>query len=439
MMAGEPATAVAAVTAGFVTGITVTAGGSGYIGEPTVSLSGGGGGGAAAKAIMSGDKVAQIIVLNAGAGYTSAPVVAIELPPRPWMLGFRLVPEITVSGPVGALGQIEWSATLGQAGGWQILTNVTVGTDGLTVVDLAVGSGTRYYRAVTAPNGMALIPAGLFQMGDAFYEGQADEQPVRAVFVSAFYMDKFEVTKALWDEVKVWGDGNGYVFPNPGNGKAANHPVQYISWDDAVVWCNARSQKEGKVPAYYANAELTKVYKTRGLAPFVNWNAGYRLPTEAEWEKAARGGVSGHRFPWSAADKIDKISHADTISWIRANYSSVSSDPYDISNVRGYNPIYAVGNEPFTSPVGSFVANGYGLYDMAGNVAEYCWDGYAPYPTQMETVPDPRGPTRGSFRVIRGGSWFHNAVHCRTARRYGSAESPSTIYGFRTALPVRQQ
>ena len=291
-----------------------------------------------------------------------------------------------------------------------------------------------------AHGGMALIPAGSFQMGDSFGEGESNELPVHTVFVSAFYMDKYEVTKALWDEVKGWSGGNGYGFDAAGLGKAASHPVHTVSWYDVVKWCNARSQKEGRVPAYYTDAALTQVYKTGRVAPYVKWNAGYRLPTEAEWEKAARGGTSGHRFPWS---------DADSITHNRANYYSDSGYAYDVSATREFHPTYAVGGHPYTSPVGSFAPNGYGLYDMAGNVWEWCWDWRGEYSSESQT--DPRGPGSGSHRVfrgggwgnvvvvIRGGGWYDVAFYCRLAyRNYFSPGFGGHDNGFRSALPPGQ-
>lgn len=287
-----------------------------------------------------------------------------------------------------------------------------------------------------APNGMVLIPSGTFRMGDPFSDGGGlISLPVHSVFVSEFYIDKYEVTKALWDEVKAWSAGNGYVFDNPGDGKRANHPVQNVSWYDAVKWCNARSQKEGRVPAYYINEALTDVYKTGQitftpgqltLGPYVKWSAGYRLPTEAEWEKAARGGASGHRFPWS---------DSDTISHNRANYYSGSVYSYDASLTHGHHPTYAIGDQPYTSPVGSFAANGYGLYDMAGNVFEWCWDWYDSYPSESQT--DPRGPAWGSYRVFRGGSWFFYEFVARSAHReyFKPDFRDNRGVGFRSVLP----
>jgi formylglycine-generating enzyme required for sulfatase activity len=189
-----------------------------------------------------------------------------------------------------------------------------------------------------------------------------------------------------------------------------------------VKWCNARSEKENLVPCYTVGGAT---YKTGSSAPVCNWNAsGYRLPTEAEWEKAARGSVSGKNFPWGT----------DTITHSQANYYSSTSYAYDVSPTRGYHPTYAVGGYPYSSPVGSFAPNGYGLYDMAGNMWEWCWDWHASYPSASQT--DPRGPASGSNRVIRGGSWDDGANGCRVAFRYGIA--PGSSYysisiGFRVA------
>src|ERR1035437_3535918 len=134
------------------------------------------------------------------------------------------------------------------------------------------------------PAGMAFIPAGSFTMGNCMdpNEGDSDELPLHTVNVSAFYMDKYDVTKALWDDVYQWATNHGYNFLYPGSGKAANHPVQTIDWYDAAKWCNARSEKEGKTPAYYESAAQTTVYRSGQVTvdnSWVKWNVGYRLPT----------------------------------------------------------------------------------------------------------------------------------------------------------------
>ncbi len=263
------------------------------------------------------------------------------------------------------------------------------------------------------PAGMALIPAGNFQMGNStnLADGDNTELPVHTVYVSAFYMDRYEVTMQLWDDVRAWGVQHGYADLQAGVGKAANHPVQTITWYSTVKWCNARSQKEGLTPVYYANDLQTALYQTGSVDMTntqVKWGAnGYRLPTEAEWEKAARGGTAGHRFPWS---------NLETITYSQANFSSWGS--YSYGPAKSSNPTYVVGSRPYTSPVGSFAPNGYGLYDMAGNACEWCWD-WSDW-NYYNSVPsnDPQGPSSSTYgRVLRGGSWVWRAKECRVAAR----------------------
>ena len=281
------------------------------------------------------------------------------------------------------------------------------------------------------PAGMTLIPAGSFTMGDTFGDGGSFELPLHTVHVSAFYMDKFEVTKALWDDVYLWAITHGYSFQYGALGKANTHPAQTITWYDAVLWCNARSEKEGRTPAYYTSLQQTNVYRsgqTNVQNDWVNWSSGYRLPTEAEWEKAARGGPGGHRFPWA---DTDNITHS------RANYFSATNYLYDTSPTRGYHPTFIAGVSPSTSPVGYFAPNGYGVYDLAGNVWEWCWDWYGPYSSGPQT--DPRGPTSGSYRVNRGGSWLSFASDSRAANRYFFSQSGRGNHlGFRSVLPAGQ-
>ena len=117
-----------------------------------------------------------------------------------------------------------------------------------------------FYR-LQVPTGFSLIPAGSFTMGRTSGDTDVHAPPVD-VTVSAFYMGKTEVTKALWDEVRIWAEANGYTFVQGGEGKASNHPVQTVKWYDVIKWCNARSEKEGLTPVYYTNDAQTAVYKT---------------------------------------------------------------------------------------------------------------------------------------------------------------------------------
>jgi formylglycine-generating enzyme len=277
-------------------------------------------------------------------------------------------------------------------------------------------------------------------MGDAFGEGWDDEAPIHTVYISAFYMDPTEITKALWDDVATWAALNGYhqVWSSGERGVLPTHPVTEVSWYAVVKWANARSEREGLTPCYTLEGE---VYRSGDSVPKCDWSAnGYRLPTEAEWEKAARGGTEGHRFSWD---------DADTIQHGRANYFSASF-VYDTSPTTGYHPAYNTGAHlctspswsyydhglyydlAYTSPVGSFVPNGYGLYDMAGNVWEWCWDWYFLDYFARSPATDPIGPPFGTYRVRRGGSWYECPSRVRVAAR--SNYWPSSGYfdiGFR--------
>jgi formylglycine-generating enzyme required for sulfatase activity len=295
-----------------------------------------------------------------------------------------------------------------------------VGQSYTAVVTIFDSDGNYAFRTceftIPPPPGFSLIPAGSFQMGDSV---DGIEVPVHTVQVSAFYMAKNLVTKEEWDAVLVWGLTHGYTDLSVGASKAANHPVQSITWYDMVKWCNARSEMEGLTACYTVSAA---VYRTGSSAPVCNWSAnGYRLPSEAEWEKAARGGLSGKRFPWG-----------DTITQLQANYNSSTSFAYDVSTTRGYHPIWATAAYPYTSPVGSFTPNGYGLYDMTGNLLEWCWDWYDAYTAASQT--DPRGAAPGFYRVLRGGSWLDNARYCRVAdRAKADPFAVDFLFGFRVA------
>lgn len=331
---------------------------------------------------------------------------------------FRIVgPGATTITGISADGNVTWTSELTNViCTFQAADSRTGASNWVDYVQVPISNHVVSCRLFdpNPPVGMAFIPAGSFIMGDALNDSPDHwlERPVHTVYVSGFYMDKYLMTKALWDEVLAWSGGNGYNYTNSGSATAANHPVLFANWHDAVKWCNARSEKEGLTPCYYTDAGLSAIYKTGQMSPYVKWDAnGYRLPTEAEWEKAARGGASGRRFPWS---------DTDTISHSRANYNGYSLDcdlnsllGYDLSC--GYHPTFKDGLYN-TSPVGYFAPNAYGLYDMAGNVCQWCWDWFGPYSSGSQT--DPRGPSAGSRRVMRGGSWHNEGDISRCANRY---------------------
>ena len=361
LLAGERATAVATITAGFVTGITVTSGGSGYTSEPLVTFSGGGGSGASGKAILSEDKVALILVLTAGSKYTTAPTVVVEAPLNPLVVRLRWVPELTVEGPAGSQARVESAA--GLTGPWTTWTNVTVGAEGAVLVDLSPGSATRFYRSVTSQSsvtgqssGFVWIVPGTFVMGSPLSEAgrDSDEAQHTVSLPQGFWLSDHETTQAEYEAVM----GN-----NPSNWRGLNLPVEQVSWDDAVAYCKKLTERER-------------------AAGRITVQQAYRLPTEAEWEYAARARTAGARY-----------GELDAIAW----------------------HLWNSGNQ--THAVKQKAANAWGLHDMMGNVSEWCGDWYVNYPTG--SVTDPTGPSSGSDRVFRGGGWNGGARRVRSADRFG--------------------
>jgi len=306
------------------------------------------------------------------------------------------------------------------------------------------------------PDDMAYIPDGEFEMGDHFDEGEERELPVHAVYLDSFFMSKFEITNqqycdylnSAYDacDIKVDNsivyatsdDSNSFPYCDThshsafsqidynyvsetfsvrfkGGRDMSDDPMVNVSWYGAAVYCNWRSQQEG----YRALYDLSDP----------NWPCdfsknGYRLATEAEWEYAARGGEHSpyYRFPWG-----------DTISHSQANYvAEPSLLPYDVSPPEGgYHPTWNDGIAPYTSPAGSFSANGYGLYDMAGNVREWCNDWFDWNYYDTSPYDNPEGPASETYRVLRDGGWLNRADICRVAfRDDGSFGTPGYRFGY---------
>ena len=262
---------------------------------------------------------------------------------------------------------------------------------------------TRGAPKVVTPEHLARIPAGEFWMGDPSEQGDGDERPRHQVYISECFLEKEPVTWTLWQQVCSWAVKHDYQFGDEAAGKAENHPVHSVSWRDAVKWCNARSEMEGLEVCYYEDDGHQRVNR-QGEADlqssWVDWQAdGYRLPTEAEWEKAARGGLEDQHYPWESPAEG---AYADVISDKRANYLE--------------------GKTGGTSAVGQYAANGFGLHDMSGNVDEWCWDFWDEhwYAKPDAESADTRGPLEGDQhqqRVYRGGSGAFGARYLRCSYR----------------------
>ena len=204
-------------------------------------------------------------------------------------------------------------------------------------------------------NNMVYVSGGTFTMGGTSEQGSDaydDEKPTHSVTLSSYYICKYEVTQALWRAV---------MGSNPSNFKGDNLPVECVSWDDCQTFINRLNSYTGR---------------------------NFRLPTEAEWEFAARGGNYSRHYKYSG-------SYISDVAWYDGNSSNR------------------------THPVGTKQANELGLYDMSGNVWEWCSDWYGSYSSYSQN--DPTGPNGGSYRVERGGGWNGIAGYCRSSDRGGNA------------------
>jgi len=399
----------------------------------------------------------------------------------PWAFGFTAVADSVISGDFEPDNDVDWAdfAVLSAAWqthsggvGWNHICDISDPNDGvIDMLDVLVFA--RHWLG-TIPTGMVFVRGGEFEMGDHHDVGSPSEDPNHLVYVDSFCMDTYEVTNQQYCEflnsalsenlievrtgTVVYGlDANEpycdtyeshplhesrILWDGDTFGVAAgkeDHPMVRVTWYGAVGYCNWRSAQDER-PNCYDLATLdtnTCDFSVKG----------YRLPTEAEWEYAARGGLSGKLFPWG-----------NTISHTQANYEAdPCSYSYDVSPTSGNHPLW-VGAYPYTSPVGFFDgtmkyksdynwpgsdtsyqttngANGYGLYDMVDNVWEWCNDRYGDDYYSWSPYYNPRGPDTGVFWSHRGGDLQHKAQICRNAHRGRNARQTKQSYGgFRTVV-----
>ena len=218
------------------------------------------------------------------------------------------------------------------------------------------------------PIEMIAVKGGTFTMGASSGDSyaQSDEKPTHSVTLSDYYIGKFEVTQELWEAV---------MGSNPSKFNGSKNPVEKVSWDDCQSFIRKLNQLTG---------------------------ANFRLPTEAEWEYAARGGSKSRGYKYSGSNNINDV------AW---NYDNSGSK---------------------THPVGTKSPNELGVYDMSGNVYEWCQDLYGKYSKGSQT--NPHGPSSGMRHVLRGGSWSSNARLCRVSLRYRGNPDLRSYYGLRLAL-----
>jgi len=288
---------------------------------------------------------------------------------------------------------------------------------------LYLHNGISWEQFLTVPGfQMVPIPGGTFSMGctevnDGKTPCQDNALPVHTVTVSPFTMAKYEVNCKNWMEVKTWAESNGYTFTGlwqcGGGYGDETHPITLISWYDAVLWCNALSEKDGLTPCYYTSAAKTTAHRSGQVdieTDWVDWNAdGYRLPTEAEWECACR------------ADTTTKYHFGDAITGSNANYFGSGDPLYD-----------------GTTPVGYYQVNPWGLCDMHGNVTEWCWDRWDEDYYSSSPSTDPRGPSGGTtYRVVRGGSYDANEYYGEVRSAYRTWDCPACFHGDSGFRPVR--
>jgi formylglycine-generating enzyme required for sulfatase activity len=270
----------------------------------------------------------------------------------------------------------------------------------LTIAALGISSGNVVAQTPSA-NDFILIKGGTFSMGSPAQEPErGTDEAQHRVTVSDFYIAQSEVTQR---------DYTALMGNNPSEFKGDTLPVENVTWFDAIHYCNERSARERLIPAYTISGETVTWNRSAEADPR---SAGYRLPTEAEWEYACRAGTT---TPFNTGNNI---TDAQANCYNHYGYNNNSS-----GRVTG-------GSRGRTIPVNSFRANSWGLFDMHGNTSEWCWDWYGEYNTNAQT--NPAGPASGSLRVYRGGGFNDFPKHIRSAYRAATPPGNGSFnLGFR--------
>jgi len=272
----------------------------------------------------------------------------------------------------------------------------------------------------TVTSVMALVKGGTFQMGDEHGDLGDERSPVHTVKLAYdYYIGKTEVT---FNEYDAYCEDTGKTKPDDWGWGRGSRPVIYVSWYDAIGYCNWLSEQEGLSKAYDSEGNLLD--KNGRQTTDITKVEGYRLPTEAEWENAARGGhKSTEDYKYAGSNNLKDV------GWYWQN----SGDRILGGTDADWNPGTIRANNSKTHEVGQKAPNELGIYDMSGNVWEWCHDWYGSYSSSTQT--NPTGPNNASNRVLRGGCWYLDAQLCRVANRR-SSNAPNGSYhviGFRVA------